>query len=738
MQEEEDAADLFTIDGRPARFHLYTAGYGKLTQGQVDELWNKIVDHGGIIVDENDSPDTIIAQYMGVPHLRQKYWLSRTVWIEEPMFIQTCINTGQYMEIRSRPVRKGMGGRLGPRTAFTPEDDRHLAEYLAACIPYKEEGARTGHSVYKYLMQLGEDFEDFQWALRHTEQSWRERYRKRQETFDPVIEHIVEQNPPREDGKGLYELSRRFGPRARKRAQIRHFEEEEEGEYVIDKNDELYEEGASAEAGDNPSKRRQSRRDSGAFDDIEERGHLSKRARYTDPASRHAPPVEQGRSTQHPNSFSHPARPSRRSMDFEADEELPFELPGEYEEDDAVLNQLVLDDEERPGPEDAGPSYTQRTPSPSISERIKRFHISPQNSGAEQTRPRPRPRRPGMPDDAWMPMSSQATMVNPTQNQLPRPAELSDTDEETEADARRANMRANDRGAEASPSRRVPEASNGARDVQPAAQKPSRGKRIMVVEIPPFAGSPPKSRRRPTPVNASAAREADDSREVRANEREQALSPSPSATQGRPGDSRSPSAEAHVSKGHDIREMGADVRERAPSPSDQDTPQTQENDRETHDDEENVENLLSINIGTSHSSIAGSASTKSQSSHPFDVLDSDDERIKQSLFRQSTSQSLSMRSRLSDRTPKSPVSVPSDDSDGDDISRLSRLSHHATKGSFVSESDQESTVPMTGTRAREAKDRETEEIKRIPYTPPSGTRAAAAATLSLRSRNVRR
>ena len=48
------------------------------------------------------------------------------------------------------------------------------------------------------------------WALRHTWQSWRERYKKRAQQLDPVIDRLVAANPrvAGDNGKGLYQHSR--------------------------------------------------------------------------------------------------------------------------------------------------------------------------------------------------------------------------------------------------------------------------------------------------------------------------------------------------------------------------------------------------------------------------------------------------------------------------------------------------------------------------------------------------
>jgi len=50
--------------------------------------------------------------------------------------------------------------------------------------------------------------EEYHWASRHTADSWRERYKKRQQYFDPLIEDYVRRNPPKADGKGTLPYSR--------------------------------------------------------------------------------------------------------------------------------------------------------------------------------------------------------------------------------------------------------------------------------------------------------------------------------------------------------------------------------------------------------------------------------------------------------------------------------------------------------------------------------------------------
>ena len=52
-------------------------------------------------------------------------------------------------------------------------------------------------------------FGQYEWAYRHPEGGWRERYRKNRDRMDKRIAQIVEENPPPPDGKGQYIYRRR-------------------------------------------------------------------------------------------------------------------------------------------------------------------------------------------------------------------------------------------------------------------------------------------------------------------------------------------------------------------------------------------------------------------------------------------------------------------------------------------------------------------------------------------------
>lgn len=117
---------------------------------------------------------------------------------------------------------------------FTEEDEEKLCEWIAAKIPYKEIGGRTGNRLYQQLcdlvchpffrlcipscllprFQAGEP--EYAWVSRHTWQSWRERYKKNAERLDKVIGRIVEQKMPQRGEKGQYGYVRQPEERPRK------------------------------------------------------------------------------------------------------------------------------------------------------------------------------------------------------------------------------------------------------------------------------------------------------------------------------------------------------------------------------------------------------------------------------------------------------------------------------------------------------------------------------------------
>ncbi|KAI0304715.1 hypothetical protein BC826DRAFT_977866 [Russula brevipes] len=135
----------------------------------------------------------LVKSYQGVPG---KY-------IESYLWVKKCVEKGAV--VYTPLVYKNPGGRRPgeERTQFTEEDEEHLCNWIAAKIPYKETGGRTGNRLYQQLCDMASDPE-YAWVTRHTWQSWRERYKKNSQRLDTIIQAIVEQKKPTLGEKGQY------------------------------------------------------------------------------------------------------------------------------------------------------------------------------------------------------------------------------------------------------------------------------------------------------------------------------------------------------------------------------------------------------------------------------------------------------------------------------------------------------------------------------------------------------
>ncbi|KAF7306750.1 Myb-DNA-bind-2 domain-containing protein [Mycena indigotica] len=136
-------------------------------------------------------------------HLVQTYQSDPNKYIESYLWIKKCIERG--IMTYTPVVYKNPGGRRPgeDRTLFTEEDEHNLCVYIAAKIPFKETGGRTGNRIYTQLCDMKDDPE-YAWVQRHTWQSWRERYKKNSERLDKLIATIVAQTNPAHGEKGQY------------------------------------------------------------------------------------------------------------------------------------------------------------------------------------------------------------------------------------------------------------------------------------------------------------------------------------------------------------------------------------------------------------------------------------------------------------------------------------------------------------------------------------------------------
>ncbi|KAJ7343144.1 hypothetical protein DFH08DRAFT_702737 [Mycena albidolilacea] len=245
MENVEEEALFVDENGAPLRFYLHKS----IKQpGARMALETKIQRYGGEIVDMDVGSNVILVNPdhpSGDPDkIRHAYKTHsdlelRRVYVEAMSWVKNCVKTGKCIHYF---FQKGMGGavrnRDRERTAFSEDDDYHLVEYLATLIPDKSDGGRLGNNIYKSLMENHEALpEEYGWVLRHTWQSWRERYKKRQGWFDERITELAAELKPTPHQK--YHLSRKPARYfASHRAGYEMYREEEEEE----EEDELEEE----------------------------------------------------------------------------------------------------------------------------------------------------------------------------------------------------------------------------------------------------------------------------------------------------------------------------------------------------------------------------------------------------------------------------------------------------------------------------------------------------------------
>lgn len=245
--------------------------------------------------------------------------------------------------------------------------------------------------------------------------------------FDPLIEEIVKKDPPPADGKGLYPFSRHQNTKPfvqYEQVHIRDEEQmedgEEEGEFEPNgegvEDEQLYQdEEGEFTAADHP-------------DDMPRLAPRDRTRRRTDQGPRRESPsnVEQARGR--PRTRSAPGQDLQRHAspmdEFEVFENGPYEyvlslklsMSSKLTHSCTHLRRFDY----RPGPDDAGPSGTQRTPSPIAPSPPPRSQRIQKKTGGRPNLPRPvveiRERGRG----TQVPMSSQATLVAPT-SQLPKP-----------------------------------------------------------------------------------------------------------------------------------------------------------------------------------------------------------------------------------------------------------------------------------------------------------------------------
>ncbi|KAK7694539.1 hypothetical protein QCA50_001725 [Cerrena zonata] len=193
---------IFISNGEPIRMHI-DSSIANINARAL--LSNRILHSGGDPTASAQSARVILADPNTevFQHLVKTYQGEPDKYVESYLWVKKCQERGvlNYTPV----VYKNPGGRRPgeERTQFTEEDEEHLCNWIAAKIPYKETGGRTGNRLYQQLCEMSQDSE-YSWVTRHTWQSWRERYKKNAPRLDVRIAQIVQEKKPAMGEKGQY------------------------------------------------------------------------------------------------------------------------------------------------------------------------------------------------------------------------------------------------------------------------------------------------------------------------------------------------------------------------------------------------------------------------------------------------------------------------------------------------------------------------------------------------------
>ncbi|KAG1755122.1 uncharacterized protein EDB91DRAFT_1277214 [Suillus paluster] len=193
---------IFVENGLPIKMHIHPsiANINARTT-----LSQRIMHSGGDPTSSAQSAKIILADPNTevFQHLVKTYQGIPDKYVESYLWVKKCVEKGAL--VYTPLIYKNPGGRRPgeERTPFTEEDERRLCEWIAAKIPYKQTGGRTGNRLYQQLCEMIADPE-YAWVSRHTWQSWRERYKKNAVRLDNMIAQIVDQKKPVPGEQGQY------------------------------------------------------------------------------------------------------------------------------------------------------------------------------------------------------------------------------------------------------------------------------------------------------------------------------------------------------------------------------------------------------------------------------------------------------------------------------------------------------------------------------------------------------
>jgi len=180
---------IFVKDGAPIKMRIHSS-IANLNSREV--IATQILHAGGDPSAMDDDAAIILAdpETDVYGEIVRHYQNDRLKTIESHLWVKKCIDRG--IMFHSGTGYKNPGGRRpgDERTAFTEDDEANLCTWIAAVIPYKESGGRTGNKIYQELVSRANE-PGYEWVGRHTWQSWRERYKKNATRLDQHVAALV-------------------------------------------------------------------------------------------------------------------------------------------------------------------------------------------------------------------------------------------------------------------------------------------------------------------------------------------------------------------------------------------------------------------------------------------------------------------------------------------------------------------------------------------------------------------
>ncbi|KAF9261430.1 hypothetical protein L218DRAFT_988923 [Marasmius fiardii PR-910] len=183
---------IFVEEGRPFKFTISRSISDVSLQ---QDLRYAITDHGGEVLDNDKGTDFVLVMSTDSQiHKRFKdnYALSmdpkkRRIRVKGIDFVENSVRDGVVAEDLQPPRKPGFPAGKA-RNLFTEEDDESLCRFLAMHCPY---GGRTGIQLYERLCDSAELGMENAWAKAHPASSWRERYRRNKDRYNPIIEQYI-------------------------------------------------------------------------------------------------------------------------------------------------------------------------------------------------------------------------------------------------------------------------------------------------------------------------------------------------------------------------------------------------------------------------------------------------------------------------------------------------------------------------------------------------------------------